>query len=755
MKSTQKAVAIAAVLVVVGAFAAQAAADGFIVPVRPEIRVRGHWAVKYHHVSVKVRDQVAAVSIDQEFVNTGRGMIEVEYLFPVPPGAAVDAMTLVVGGKEYTARLLKADEARKIYNDIVRRKKDPALLEYAGFGLYRTKAFPLEPGKPVRVVVNYKGVCKKDRDLVEVWYPLNTEKFSAKPLEDCEVVFDIKTKADCTAVYSPTHDVTIKRKDPRHVIATYHEKKALPNRDIVVYYKAANEKVGATLLTHQPKAGQDGYFMLLVSPNPRESAAAVAAKDVVCVLDTSGSMSGKRIEQACEALGFILKNLNSRDRFNLVIYNDSIETFFEGMIEANKANIAKAADMVDRIEASGGTNIHGALQTALKVLTDATKGKSPRPAYVIFLTDGLPTVGNVNEKDILADTKKSNTCGARIFALGVGYNVNVRLLDKLVIQNRGRSDYVKEKEPVETKVSSLYNKIKNPVMTDLKLKVEGVKLRDLYPRELGDLFDGDQIVAVGRYDCKDAAALKGGGKDQRPSQLVIKGIYQGKERGFEYPVGLATPGRDMRFTFVEKLWAVRRVGFLLDQIQLNGESKEVVDELVRLSMKYGIMTPYTSFLADERVKLSNTRAVHGRAMKEANGLARSYKGGRGQVDAMNRQRLNEAARAPAATGWDGRVQITGHGDVAEYEAGKRKTLATVRQSGQKAMYRRGKLWRTAELARMDIDKDADKIQTVKRYSDEYFRLVAMNTVSENQVLASQRANEDLLISLRGQVYRIK
>ncbi len=244
---------IVAVALVVGVIGSQAFGDGMLVPVRPEIRVRGHWAVKYHHVKMTVRDQVASVTIDQEFVNTGKGMIEVEYLFPVPPGAAIDAMTLVVNGKEFTARLLEADKARKIYEDIVRRKKDPALLEYAGFGLYRTRAFPLEPGKPAKVIVHYNYTCKKDRNLVEVWYPLNTEKFSARPIDDVKVVVDIKSKADITAVYSPTHDLSVDRKGPRHVIATYHEKKTLPATDFQVFYKAANEDIGATLITHQPE----------------------------------------------------------------------------------------------------------------------------------------------------------------------------------------------------------------------------------------------------------------------------------------------------------------------------------------------------------------------------------------------------------------------------------------------------------------------------------------------------------------------
>lgn len=733
-----------------------AAADGMIVPVRPEIRVRGSWAVKYHHVNVLVRDQVAAVSIDQAFVNTGKRAIEVEYLFPVPPGAAIDSMTLVVDGKEFAARLLKADEARKIYEDIVRRKKDPALLEYVGFGLYKTRAFPLQPGKPCKVIVTYKNVCKKDRDLVEVWYPLNTEKFSARPIESVRVKVDIKTKVDIGPVYSPTHSLQVDRRGPRHVIATYEVKNVLPTSDLQVFYKAANEKIGATLLTHQGNRKKDGYFMLLVSPSPRIAGTGVVAKDLVAVFDHSGSMSGQKIEQAKGALRHILNNLNSEDRFNVVAYNDSVTTFFSSLVDAKEEKVAEALDMVDRMEATGGTNIHEALQTAMNL--PKPSGAS-RPAYVIFLTDGQPTVGKTDEKDILTDTKEANKVGARLFAFGVGYQPNVRLLDKLVRENNGRSDYVRPKEPIEAKVSSLYNKIKNPVMTGLKVKLQGVRLKDMYPRELGDLFDGDQIVVVGRYDCRDAAKLPKKGSGVFAATLVVKGIYQGNERAFEYNVGVRPAGKDMRYVFVEKIWAIRRVGWLLDQIQLHGKSKEVIDELIRLSKTYGIMTPYTSFLADDRTRLARTEEVREKAGKLASGLAHAVSGGEAQRGAMARKSLSNADKAPAATGFaNGRsagVAIYGHTAREAYEQEKVEYVAGIRNVGNLALYRRGRVWMTAATATLDLKKDADKITTITRYSKAYFELVRKNTVAENQVMASQQADEELMLKLRGKAYRIK
>jgi len=718
--------------------AATGLADGMIVPVRPDIRVRGHWAVNYHHVKMTVRDQVASVTIDQEFVNTGKGMIEVEYLFPVPPGAAIDAMTLVVNGKEFTARLLKADEARKIYEDIVRRKKDPALLEYAGFGLYRTRAFPLEPDKPAKVVVHYNYVCKKDNDLVEVWYPLNTEKFSSKPIKDVKVVVDAKAKSDITAVYSPTHDLTVERKSPKHMVATYHAKDVLPTTDIQVFYKAADEEIGATLLTYMPDADRDGYFLMLASPNPRTAQTKVVPKDIAIVLDHSGSMSGEKIEQAREAVKFVLRNLNEEDRFNIVVYNDIVETFFDELVDAKGDRLEEALDRVDRVDAGGGTNIHEALTTGMKLICKANS----RPRYLIFLTDGLATVGKTDEQSILADTKQANKANVRLFAFGVGYDVNVRLLDKLVIQNNGKSDYVRPKENIESKISSLYAKIKNPVMTDLTVSVEGVRLTDMYPRRIGDLFEGDQIILVGRYAGSGAKTL------------VVKGTYEGKERAFEYPVDISDRA-DSRYAFVEKLWAIRRVGYLMDQIQLHGQSKEIIDELVRLSEKYGIMTPYTSFLADESVSLSDRAEVGRRMLVQAGALQRDVSGARGQRAAMARQSLNLAIKAPAAPKSGKGAFMYGNVAADKYEAGQAEVVVNIRQIGNQAIYRRGDYWVASNATKVDLKRDSAEIKDIKRFSKEYFDLARQNTVEENQILASQQAGETLVVSLRGQVYRIR
>jgi Ca-activated chloride channel family protein len=298
-------------------------------------------------------------------------------------------------------------------------------------------------------------------------------------------------------------------------------------------------------------------------------------------------------------------------------------------------------------------------------------------------------------------------------------------------------------------------------MTGLDVSLNGLRVKDMYPRQVGDLFDGDQIVLVGRYDADDAKKLPREG-ERGKSTLVVKGKYEGKERAFEYPVSVNASGNRM-YQFVEKLWAIRRVGWLLDEIQLRGKSQEIVDELVRLSRDYGIMTPYTSFLADEGTSGRVVSAPMGKGESRGSLMKAMEKsdvaagGVSAQSDGMMRQQLREAkmAPAPSAPGAGGGTTMYGWGHADNYEAGKKEQVDNLRQAGEQSLYRRGQVWVAADAAEVDLDKDKAKIQEVQRFSTEYFALVKANTVRENQVLASQRDSEELVVRLRGQLYRIR
>jgi Ca-activated chloride channel family protein len=730
------------VAVFVCAVAARLAiADGLIVPIRPDLRVRSEWAVKYHRVNIKVRDQVADVSIDQAFINTGPGMIEVQYLFPIPPAAAIDSLTLMVDGKEFGGKILRAEEARRAYEQIVRTKRDPALLEYVNYGLYRTSAFPLLPGKDVRVVVHYTDICKKDGDIAEVFYPLNTEKFSARAIDEVQIKADVRGRGPISTVYSPTHTVVLERPEPDHVIAAYRVTKEVPSADFRLMYQESRDSVGATVLSYRPDEREDGYFLLMVSPTPHTQKAPVAPKDLVIALDRSGSMSGEKIDQAKASLAFVLKNLNAGDHFNVIFYNDSIEPLFQGLVANDRENVEKALAVIDRIRAEGGTNIHDALIAAVKAAGSA--GPERQSKYILFLTDGLPTVGLTDESVIIKDTAAgNNTVKARIFSMGIGYDVNVRLLDRLVGENRGVSSYIKEREALEPRISSLYNKLKNPIMTNLSIGLSNVKTAMTYPQVMPDLFEGDQIILVGRYDRPG------------PTNLAVSGFYAGKSQSFRYPANLARLSDKFSYAFVEQLWAMRRIGYLLDQIQLNGRSTEVVDELVRLSKQYGIITPYTSFLADEHTDLSSETLLRRKGEAAARDLSSSNMGSVGQINASNRSLMNSAVviNAPSLAG-KGSAQI-GQSNLASYETNQTERLANIQNVSNRALYRRGRQWIDSTVADKDISRLNADAKPIVQFSDEYFRLVAANSIVDNQILALQQPGEELIVPIRGQLYRI-
>ncbi|MBU0508356.1 VIT and VWA domain-containing protein [bacterium] len=711
------------------------------------------WSIRQRYVDMVVRDQVASVTVTDRIVNPCSREVEIQYAFPLPPDAAVDQFTLVVDGRELTGRMLDADEARRIYNDIVRRRRDPGLLEYAGYGFYRSSAFPLGPGKSAELVVHYTATCQKDGDVVKLWYPMSSGQFCAEPVGHYRITADIQSAGDIANVYSPSLDLDVDRKSPDRVVASYEAHRYRPLADFQLFYETSCEEVGATLLTYWPDRHQDGYYLLMVSPSPRVESSAILPKDIVIVLDRSGSMSGEKIQQAREAARFVFQNLNRDDLFNFITYNDNVESCFESMRPASRENIGRAMDRLDRMDASGGTNIYRALEVALDQFPDK-RSADGRPAYVIFLTDGLPTVGITSETAILDNTRQVNRANARVFAFGVGYDVNVRLLGNLVDQNHGRSAYVKPNESIETKVSSLYTRIKNPFMTNLSVALEDFGTRDDCPAELGDLFENDQLLRTGRIYPLHEADLD---RYEDPSctiKLTVSGMLRGRKQTFEYSVPLNLEGLSSSSRFVEKLWASRRIGQLLAEIQLHGRVEEVVDELIRLSKRYGIVTPYTSFLADENRAFAAHPEVRADAVSRSKKRTASVTGPQAQMDvAATEEALSMVA--PQAASITGHAMRMGAVNQNDYEKGISEEIKTIRIVGNVTLYKKGDVWLTAETADLDPVRDRGEFTVIQRYSDEYFALVNDNTAEENKVFASQKENEKLAIRLRGTVYLLE
>lgn len=775
-------------IVIALAMSASVRADGFIIVMEPgsvQRPVPGHFqfaplSVTYHRVTVDINDQVATTTVDQEFYNPNPQRLEGTYIFPLPPGAHIDKFSMDVNGKLTDAELLDAAKARGIYEEIVRKYKDPALLEYTGRDAFRARIFPIEPNSRKQVKISYTQLLESDTGTVEYTYPLNTEKFSARPLENVSVKINLTCKEPIKSVYCPSHNVEIRREGDTKATIGYEERNVRPDTDFKLIFSQTKAAVGVDLLTYR-NGPDDGYFLLLASPGMDLPAGAqVQQRDVCFVLDTSGSMAeggGKKMEQAKNALSFCLANLNPGDRFEIVRFSTEAEPFFGQLTPADKANIDKAQAYVQTLKPIGGTAIEDALKKAMSIrptplplrLGPAVAGQVPfaaaRPYVVIFLTDGQPTIGETNEDTLVGSVTNAQPVGnTRIFSFGLGTDVNTHLLDRIAQETKAFSQYVLPQENIEVKVSTFYTKISQPVLSNVQVAFTGadIKASQFYPATMPDLFKGEMLIAFGRYSGKGAAAVK------------VTGTLNGEAREFVTDVNFAE--KDTSRPFIPQLWATRRVGWLLDEIRLRGESAELKDEVTRLAREHGIVTPYTSYLivedersrgvplalqtqrelAEDREAAPLARAKYGSARDEA--LDRSRRAGGSAVenaqdiDALKRsenqaqareqgERLAKAgaggygggraagrpsaagSRGPAAAGGLGADPNALPGEEADGgQSGYKETQNYAQQArvvNGRAFYQNGATWTDATAQnRKDL-----KQQQIAFNSDDYFALL--------------------------------
>jgi len=562
--------------------AQSALADGIVIPepiepIPPDHVVVPFLPIKYHRVEVEIDNQVAQVEIDQAFLNEADFALEATYIFPLPEDAAISDFAMYVDGERLEGRILDKEKARAIYEDIVRRRQDPALLEYVGRNMFQAQVFPIPAHSERRIQIAYTQVLSQDSGLVRFVYPLNTEKFSPRPLEEVTISVDVHSQAPIKAVYSPSHDIAISRQSETHVTASYEASDVTPTTDFELFYSLSSEDIGASLTTYR-QGDEDGFFLLLVAPKADFGRQEVVAKDVMVVVDVSGSMAGEKLVQAQEAVQFILDHLNPDDRFNILAFSTGVDLYAPTLRSASRAG--DAGDFVRGLTAAGGTNINDALLQALEKLP------GERPEIIIFLTDGLPTVGVQEAGPIIANVREAAGPTARLFAFGVGDDVNTVLLDSIAQENRGASDYVRPGEDIARAVSGFYEKVSTPVLTDISLDFGDINVLDVYPQPLPDLFAGSQLVVVGRY------------RGEGTVTLGLSGEANGEEQTFSYG-GQVFPAESREMDFLPRLWATRKIGYLLNQIRLYGTEQELVDEIVDLSLRYGVMTPYTSFLVEE------------------------------------------------------------------------------------------------------------------------------------------------------------
>jgi Ca-activated chloride channel family protein len=693
---------------------APAFADGLIIIERPDHRHPVHMPgpvyqyevlpVKYHRVSVNIENQVAVTSIDQVFRNEYDVDLEGTYIFPLPEDAAISEFSMYIDGKKVTGEILDKDKARQVYEDIVRQMKDPGLLEYMGRNMFRARIYPIPKHGEKRMQLTYQQTLKYDSGMFKYVYPLNTEKFSPRPLEEVTISATVKSAVPIKNVYSPSHKVDTKLSE-YSATCGFEEKNVNPDKDFVLYYTVSEKDLGLNLICHRLN-NEDGHFMLLVSPGQLEGKN--IDKDIIFVLDTSGSMQGEKIKQAKDALRFCVNKLSKGDRFNIVSFSTNVDLYKTGLVQAEETNVKAAIEFINRFDGSGGTNINDALLTTLKMFDDAK-----RPRMIVFLTDGEATVGVTDMNKILKNISDADTSMTRMFVFGVGNDVNSHLLDKIAEEHRGLPAYVAPGENIEVSVSSFYAKISEPVLSDTALDFGKIKVSEIYPITLPDIFKGTQLVLMGRYS--------GDGQ----SAITLKGNVDGKSRSWTYENTFAKENKDN--SFIPRLWAQRKIGYLTGEIRLKGQNKELVDEIVKLSKRYGIMTPYTSFLI-----LENETDYRRWGIREEFASRIQSNGDQYALDMAEHKGAQAISKAKDILSQKEEATVRG------------PSMDTVKYALNKTFYLKDKTWIDSEY------KEGAAVKQVKYLSAEYFELL-----KQKPGLAQYFAvDKDIVVVYEGHAYQV-
>ncbi len=578
----------AAVTLILLAGSGPLAAQGWIEPA-PHILGGGVSKIRTA-VHVSVTGRIALVEVEEWFRNDGRILGEGDYLYPLPGEAVFSNFSLFQGDQELRGETMDANQARAIYEEIVRKKRDPALIELVGHGLIRARVFPINPGETRKITLRYTQVMNRAGDALQFRYAAGSQRpVTSLPLRDGApirrnqsgtVPFSFVLTAEDGAAFrdpfSPTHRVRIEREDGTlrvrpggHLAGNF-----------ALFLPLARGLVGVTVAMHKP-SHEAGYFMLTLSPGNADGT--VQPRDVTVVLDVSGSMSGDKLDQAKAALRQLLGTLDERDRFRLIAFSNSITTHSDGGTRATRRNLREARRWVEGLRANGGTNIAGALEEAFR-LSSPTR----RLPLVLFLTDGLPSVGE-QDPERIAQQAESARGRTRVFAFGVGYDVNTYLLDRLTAAGRGATEYVEPTEDVEQAVGTLAAKIQHPVLTDLELGDAPVRLTEIYPLQLPDLFSGEELIVFGRYEAID---------QDRRGTLAMRGQRTGRTERFSTNVEF--PAHELGNDFIPRLWASRKLGHLTRQIRIEGHSAALEREIRETALRYGLLSEYTSYLVQER-----------------------------------------------------------------------------------------------------------------------------------------------------------
>ncbi len=684
--------------------------------------------VKSININTKIEGQIATTHLEQVFRNDTPYTLEGTYFFPIPETASIVEFAIWENGKKLVGEVRSREEARRIYDEIVRRQRDPGLLEYAGKDLFQASIYPIPPNSDKKLEMTYTEVLKAESGTVAYRYPLGTGKnlWIRQQMENSNVrnnqqfgtvsgKIEIVGNEALRNIYSPSHQIETNRKGEKSATISFETRGN--DNDFQLFYGLSNNDFGMSLMTYR-EAGKDGYFLLMLSPKDNITESELVNKDIVFVLDTSGSMAEEgKMEKARNALLFGIRTLREGDRFNVINFAGEEHLMENKPIEANASGKKRGEEFVKSLKPTGGTNINDALKAALKQFDS-----SDRPKMLVFMTDGLPTVGEQVVEKIINNAKQIKVEGLRLFTFGVGYDVNTVLLDKLAAENNGAADYVEPKEDLEVKVGNFFTKVNSPVLTGLEMDFGRLQTDLMYPRSLTDIFKGTQLTVIGRYKNQ---------MDIDNLTLKLTGRAGKENRTFNY-TNLDFPYRAENNDFLPRLWATRRVGWLVEQIRINGDSKELRDEIVDLGTRYGIVTPYTSYLAtdgSERADSQQIRRVPPTVSVQSKSMPTT---GQGAVTMSRESKKQQDS-----------MQI---GDDSKDEESVAIQNKTLRKIGAKTFYLENGVWIDSEF------KEASKLPEIKLQfaSNEFYDLIT----KEKDLAQYLSLGEKVVVVWKGKVYRI-
>ncbi|HEU5220356.1 MAG TPA: VIT domain-containing protein [Gemmatimonadales bacterium] len=655
------------------------AAQGWIDVERPVI-ARGPAALVRVGSSVRVvvEGRVARFEVQERFRNTGQIVAEGTYHYPLPGEAVFSDFSLFQGEQELKGEMMAANEARAIYEGIVRRLKDPALLTLVGHGLIRAQVFPVQPGETRTVTLRYNQLLGREADALRV-------RYAAGDRGDAPVTMSIEVRheADFSTPYSPTNPITEQRRDGTLRISVTPP--VLGDVDLVLPFR--HGLVGGTVLTHA-EPGEDGFALLFLSP-PAASETADMGRDLTLVVDVSGSMSGEKIDQAKAALTSALESLRRSDRFRIIAFSNGVRSFREGFTPATADALSDARGFVNGLAANGGTNLAGAVEAAL-----AEASSAERMQVVMLLTDGLPSIGE-QAPDRIAAEAAGRIGRTRIFTMGVGHDVNTYLLDRLAVEGRGTATYVSPGADVGDAVGSVLGKLSRPALMDLRIVDAPVTLTETTPGTLPDLFYGEELVVLARY------------RGQGSGPVVIEGTRNGRRERFTVAAEFARheSGND----YIPPLWASRRIGELTRQIRLEGASTDLVNRVRDLGLRYGILTEYTSYLVKEPGAVAiNPPPMPASAPREMTGRG-AFDAAKSSAD-LSRSSTLQAANQAASLRLD-EIVVAGAAEGANH---KRE----VKRIGGKVFAKDQGVW--TDLSH----RDTLKVTTIAPFSRAWFDLAA-------------------------------